>query len=44
MKLASLPTGEAMRPTDVRRIRIETALAVARAGARRYRVVVELGR
>ena len=42
MKLALLPTGEAVRPTDVRRILIETALPLLEQELERYRVVVEL--
>jgi hypothetical protein len=42
MKLALLPTGEAVRPSDVRRIRIETALPLLEQELERYRVVIEL--
>ena len=42
MKLALLPTGEAVRPTDVRRILIETALPLLEQELERYRVVIEL--
>jgi hypothetical protein len=42
MKLALLPTGEAVRPGDVKRIRIEPALPLLEQEIERYRVVVEL--
>jgi hypothetical protein len=42
MKLALLPTGEAVRPADVKRIRIEPALPLLEQEIARYRVVVEL--
>jgi len=42
MKLALLPTGEAVRPADVKRIRIEPALPLLEQEVERYRVVVEL--
>lgn len=42
MKLALLPTGEAVRPADVKRIRIEPETPLLEQEALRYAVVVEL--
>ena len=42
MKLALLPTGEGVRPADVRRIRIEPETPLLEQEVERYAVVVEL--
>jgi hypothetical protein len=42
MRLALLPTGEAVRPEEVRRIRIEPEPMVLEQEVRRYAVVIEL--
>jgi hypothetical protein len=42
MKLALLPTGEAVRPEEVRRIRIEPERMLLEQEVRRYAVVIEL--
>ena len=42
MKLALLPTGEGVRPADVRRIRIEPETPLLEQELERYAVVVEL--
>lgn len=41
-KLALLPTGEAVRPADVKRIRIEPAPPLLEQELEHYRVVIEL--
>ena len=42
MRLALLPTGEAVRPEEVRRIRIEPERMMLEQEARCYAVVIEL--
>jgi hypothetical protein len=42
MKLALLPTGEAVRPVDVKRIRIEPEGLLLEQELERYAVVIEL--
>ncbi len=42
MKLALLPTGEAVRPADVKRIRIEPEAPLLEQELERYAVVIEL--
>ncbi len=42
MKLALLPTGEAVRPVDVKRIRIEPEAPLLEQELERYAVVIEL--
>lgn len=42
MKLALLPTGEAVRPEQVKRIRIEPERMLLEQEVRRYSVVIEL--
>jgi hypothetical protein len=42
MKLALLPTGEAVRPVDVKRIRIEPEAPLLEEELERYSVVIEL--
>lgn len=39
---ASLPNGEAVRPGEVRRVRIEPAVAPPRLEGQRFKVVLEL--
>lgn len=39
---ASLPNGEAVRPGEVRRVRIEPAVAPPRVEGQRFKVVLEL--
>jgi hypothetical protein len=41
MKLALLPTGESVRPEEVRRIRIEPERMLLEQEVRRYAVVIE---
>jgi hypothetical protein len=42
MKLALLPTGDAVRPEEVRRIRVEPERMLLEQEIRRYAVVIEL--
>lgn len=42
MKLALLPTGEAVRPADVKRIRIEPETLALEQELERYAVIIEL--
>lgn len=42
MKLALLPTGEAVRPADVKRIRIEPETSLLEQELERYAVIIEL--
>ena len=42
MKLALLPTGEAVRPADVKRIRIEPETPLLEQELERYTVIIEL--
>jgi hypothetical protein len=42
MKLALLPTGEAVRPAEVKRIRIEPEAPLLEQELERYSVVIEL--
>lgn len=42
MRLALLPTGEAVRPEEVHRIRIEPERMLLEQDVRRYAVVIEL--
>jgi hypothetical protein len=42
MRLALLPTGEAVRPEEVRRIRVEPERMLLEQEVRRYAVVIEL--